>query len=86
MKKLTDSHKKFILKLLDAGHYTDSTLEDIFEENNIPCGEAFRFIAEMSIPDRCKGCKYVSFYRSMFPCTSCKRSHPTDYYEQEEEF
>lgn len=85
MAKLSDSNKEFIRSLVYEGGYSDDDLVDIFEENNISCHEAFRFIADISVPECCRGCKYACFYRSMFPCTTCKRSRQLDYYEQDEE-
>lgn len=36
------------------------------------------------VPEPCRGCKHIAFripYASMFPCGSCSRAYPTDYFE-----
>lgn len=61
------------LKRLWENGVSDSIVEDFCEEHNIPLSEAFHMLAEWSVPDCCKGCTYVSYYNSMYPCTSCSR-------------
>ena len=36
------------------------------------------------VPESCRGCKNIGYrlpYASMFPCASCSRAHPDDYFE-----
>ena len=82
MKQLTDNMKKEIKNLLNKG-CTDSDIEEFCEENKAPLKQTFRYIAELTAPKQCKGCKHIELVPSMPPCTSCCRIHQKDYFEPE---
>lgn len=76
---MTDIQKEKLISLIEKG-CTDSDVEDFCDENNVSRREAFHFIAELTVPECCKGCKYIDLYPSMPPCPSCSRAKK-DFYE-----
>jgi Lar family restriction alleviation protein len=45
--------------------------------------ELWNSIPREAISNDCKGCKHIGFrypYASMYPCISCRRANPKDYY------
>lgn len=81
-KKLTEPLRDALYLLLDGG-CTDSDLEDFCEENKIPQRVVFHTVAILNAPACCKKCKNVDLYASMYPCLSCRRAHPIDYFEED---
>ena len=70
------------LKELHENGCSDSDIEDFCTDNKVSCREAFLQIDIWNAPDCCKNCKHVSFFASMYPCTSCSRAHQKDYFEE----
>ena len=71
-----------IKELIDKG-CTDSDIIDLCEENNISRKAAFHYIAELTAPQQCRGCKNIALRPSMPPSTSCRRNYTKDHYEPE---
>lgn len=69
---MTDALKEKLKALIENG-CTDSDLKDFAEDNNVNESEVFRYIAELTVPECCKGCKHVQLYNSMYPCIKCSR-------------
>ena len=76
----TELRDKIYLMMMNG--CSDSDLEDFCNEYKIPQQIVFHYVAIMSAPDCCKRCKNVDFYKSMYPCTSCKRANQTEYFEE----
>ena len=61
--------------------HTDSDIEDLADELGVDIGELDYAISNHYAKDsKCYNCKYVGM-GMMFPCNSCSRKHPKDYYE-----
>ncbi len=80
---MTDEQKKRLYEILSTGHCTDSDIMDFCDENNLDYGPVFHYLAVITAPEQCKGCKHVDFFSSMPPCSSCSRAG-TDRYEAED--
>ena len=78
--KLTDNNKNEINKLIKEG-CTDSHILDFCDANKLSRKAVYHYIAELTVPQQCKGCKNIVLYPSMPPCASCCRSHTKDYFE-----
>lgn len=78
-KKLTNDDVKFLKDFITKG-CSDSDIEDYCYEHNLSPKSAFHFISVEEAPACCKECKFVDFYASMYPCTSCVRAHLKDFF------
>lgn len=63
---------------------SDDDVVDFCDDNDLPVRETFHLIAEWTVPDCCKGCKYVTYFKSMYPCNMCCRAKK-DFYEKMEQ-
>lgn len=70
-----------LIQIINDG-CTDSDIEDFVEEHpDIKASEVFDFVAELSAPEQCKGCKRISMI-GMGICLSCTRQPGLeDWYE-----
>ena len=84
---MTTEQKKRLLEFIKDvmerrdGFCSDDDIMDFCDENDIPSGEAFKFIDEYKVPSCCKGCKHVGMYDNMYPCDLCSRPRQ-DMYEK----
>ena len=67
-------------EMLDKIH-TDSDIEDLADELGIDLGELdYALSNKYAEGTPCYNCKHVDM-GMMYPCNSCVRKHPKDYYE-----
>lgn len=73
--------KEELIQIINK-EYTNSDIEDFAEGHpDIKANEIFDFVAELSAPEQCKGCKRVSMI-GMGRCLSCTRQPGLeDWYE-----
>lgn len=69
-----------VKKAIDAAQ-TDSDVLDIAEAHNVDAVACFDYVCRRDAKERCKTCRHVGLFASMFPCNAC--SGISDYYEAE---
>ena len=63
---------------------TDNDIMNFCDDNDIPYLEVCWYLANLNVPDTCKGCRNVCGYRNLQPCAQCKRAYPDDFYKESE--
>jgi hypothetical protein len=56
-------------------------IEEFCVNYNISYDDAFTYLTVLEIPEDCKGCINLKWYKSYTPCTECKRAC-VDYYKR----
>lgn len=82
---LSEAHRGWLDRMHENG-CTDSDLYDFCKRNKINIKEASRYMAELSAPSQCKGCKYIEslgIYGAMYPCSVCSRICKDMYKEEQ---
>ena len=78
---LTEEQKKVLNELYERG-CTDSDVYDACVKYEMKERDADLYMSELNAPKQCKGCKHVTMFPSMPPCSSCSRACSKDMYER----
>lgn len=83
-KSFNEEHKTELReKIVKDEHTTDSDIEEYCDEHDLSRKDVFHYVAEVLVPDCCKGCKYTDHFNNIYPCNVCSRTY-ADFYEKED--
>ena len=59
-------------------------IEDFCKKEDVSYNVVDRYVSNLIVPSECRGCKNVSLYPAVPPCTSCRRVQRVDNFKLDE--